>query len=213
MNKEQPIPEKEQELRSGVRLGSELNDLSAVTTTKDQRSFGLNDLKQDQEPKISEMEEKSQNSIPNEREELARPVNETDPNTLKNPVDSHLLKGRADDSNEVNLEFIEKKIQGIEVVVEEVKDSREMTNIQTNWTFLAMKNPKSYLIGTYRQRFDLIDNGRVLFSGKLPEEDNELYDMAYIPVMDCYFLVSFYNLYLKDINNRPASLFLALPRS
>ena len=68
-------------------------------------------------------------------------------------------------------------------------------------TFIAFKDPKSYLVGTYGYEINLFESGRELFCYELDEDDNKLWDIVYAPApLNCYFLASLTHLYRKDIN-------------
>ena len=101
----------------------------------------------------------------------------------------------------------QKEIEEMYLTVEKVKDYQEEGLIGENWTYLALKNHSSYMIGTKRKGLKLIENGKLLFCEKLPDR---LIDLIYIEHLDCYFMDYNNKLYKKDINGRPAYLFLDL---
>ena len=106
---------------------------------------------------------------------------------------------------------IQKRIEGIEVVVKEVNDFWETGLIGDDWTFLSMKNHNSFLIGTDKNGVLLFENGAKIYSGKIgkhAKDEGRLCGMIYIPCLNCYFLADPKILYRKGINNRPPSPFM-----
>ena len=94
------------------------------------------------------------------------------------------------------------RLDRLAVVVEEVNNFSERDVIGGRSTHIALKNPKSYLIGTEERGLKVIERDAQVFSGKLHENDRFLCDVVYCPAMNCYFLASLKMLYRKDINDR-----------
>ena len=102
----------------------------------------------------------------------------------------------------------ELKFEGLDLVVQKVKDWKRSRAIGGNTTVLGMKNPNSYMIGTTRQEIILIEEGVQLYSGKPPVEEGAILDIVYSAPLNCYFMAHDYRLYQKYIDNRPGHLFI-----
>ena len=97
----------------------------------------------------------------------------------------------------------------LQVTVQKVKDCQEEGIIGGSPTHLAMKSASSYLIGTYRKGFKVFEKDSQIYSGMLPKHDQDLLHATYAhPPINCYFLATIKNLYIKKINSKPASLFM-----
>ena len=105
----------------------------------------------------------------------------------------------------------EHQIEGMKLAVEQVEDYQEEGLIGGEfWTHLALKNKTSFMIGTYTKGLKLIENGKPLYSGKLPFGGGWLGDIIYIEHLDCYFIDHNHQLYKKGIDDKPPKLFMDL---
>ena len=77
-------------------------------------------------------------------------------------------------------------------------------------THIAFKSHKSYLVGTYEKGLNLVDNGTLVYSRKLSVGDSSLFDLIYIPCLNCYFLATMEKLYRKDIDDKPPYLYMGV---
>ena len=79
------------------------------------------------------------------------------------------------------------------------------------WNHLALKNENSFLVGGKDKGIKLVDNGRLLFVGKVSNKMfSSLGDIFYSRRLNCYFIHADYNLYRKEIDRNPPYLFLHL---
>ena len=90
---------------------------------------------------------------------------------------------------------------------DEDKEEKEQV-IGGGWTYIALKNRKSYLTGTQKKHLKLVENNETVYQEKLPVEFAFLLDMIYIPAMDCYFLHYHHKLYRKDIDDQPPYMYM-----
>ena len=88
----------------------------------------------------------------------------------------------------------------LKVDVEIIKDHHDPGVIGGSWTFIALKNPTSYLIATSWLGLKLYENGDHIYSDCFPGNWGELYDIIYIEHLNCYLLSFTDKLYRKDIN-------------
>ena len=102
-----------------------------------------------------------------------------------------------------------RKPEDLEIITDRVKDYGRISLVGTYNTFLGLKDRHSFLIGTFLKGMILVENGREIFSGRLPTYES-IRDIIYIPALDCYFLDHGDKLYRKDINDKPAYIFMDL---
>ena len=103
----------------------------------------------------------------------------------------------------------ELRLEDLKVAVEMVKDCcKDESLIGGHPTYLTMKNLNSYLIGTSSKGLKVLEDATVLFSGNLPQDGRDLEDALYYPPLDCYFLATQGMLFRKDIDDKPAYLFM-----
>ena len=103
--------------------------------------------------------------------------------------------------------------EDLQLVLEIVDDLKEDGIIGDQWTQLALKNKSSFVIGTSRRGLILVENGKEIYSGKLPGNSAYLGDIVYLPCLNSYILDYAKKLYRKDINNKPPYLYLCLKGS
>ena len=118
------------------------------------------------------------------------------------------LTSRVENLNRSYQNSCREVINEVTFVVDEVKNERQQGIIGGLWTFLAMKNHSSYLIGTKERGIKLIENHHLLYFGRLPSEKKWLSDMIYVPHTDCYLVYHNQLIFRKDINNQPLYPFL-----
>ena len=82
-----------------------------------------------------------------------------------------------------------------------VKNHRQLGIIGETYTFLAMKDPRSYMIGSNHKGIKVIQNDTEIYSEPLLGEE-ELSDIVYIDHLDCYLLSFKSKIYRKDTNSR-----------
>ena len=75
-------------------------------------------------------------------------------------------------------------------------------------TFFDIKNPSSYLLGTWLQGLKLIEENKVEYVQKLPEEDGSLSDIIYIEELNSYLLDHSNKIYVKQIDDQGPSVFM-----
>ena len=120
------------------------------------------------------------------------------------------VKTGQDLSPQENLNKERPNLENLELVVQEVKNLYQEGYVGGNWTHLAIKDPKDYMIGTSTEGVKLVKGNTEIYSGKLPPDDLYLLDITYAPCTNCYFLASRDKLYRKDINNRPPYFYMAV---
>ena len=98
------------------------------------------------------------------------------------------------------------KIEHLATHVTEQDDSA----FTTDWTYLALKSPSSYMVGSYKKGIILIDEDTEIFSKKLPEEFSSLKDLIYIDLLDSYLLSHEDQLSIKKIDEESPKTFLKL---
>ena len=80
-----------------------------------------------------------------------------------------------------------------------------------NWTFLALKNPKSFLIGTKGYGLKLIDNGFQVYTSAVTNATfTSLLGMIYIETKDYYLMGYNGKIYRKNIDSKDPYLFIDL---
>ena len=104
----------------------------------------------------------------------------------------------------------QKNLKELKLTIETVKDCQHEGIIGRNWSLVALKNSKSFLIGTNRKGVLLVEDEIQVFRGQLPVFNKPLKGIVYIPTLNSYFLIHDSNLYRKDINNKPPYLFLKI---
>ena len=133
-------------------------------------------------------------------------LQKTKPTSNKNSVEANQLEPQLTPIPH-NQDVDERKTVKIDVHEVDALDEEEV--IGGSSTHLAVKDPKSYMIGTYWKGVIQVENGLKIYSGSLHKDDTTLHGMIYIPSMKCYLLASECKLYRKDINTNAPYLFLA----
>ena len=105
---------------------------------------------------------------------------------------------------------IEDQIEKMRVTVETAKDLCHVDIIGYQWTHVALKNPNSFLIGTFGMGLKLIEDSIFLYTGKLPPGNQNLFDIIYIPSLKFYLIATLNQLYRKDINGKPPFMFMRI---
>ena len=100
------------------------------------------------------------------------------------------------------------RIDDLQVTVEKVQDCQKQGVIGTFNTLVGIKDPNSFLIGTQAHGLVLMENGTEIFSGQLLGGDGLLHDVIHIPPLNSYFLALDRKLFRKDIDDKPAYLFM-----
>ena len=114
------------------------------------------------------------------------------------------------DPKELSPESIRLESKNLELIVQTVRDFKENGLIGGCQTHVAIKDHKSFLIGTYGKGIEVFEND-ILIPSRIPiEVDNELLNTIYCPPLDCYFLATKTKLFRKDINNKPAYLYMSV---
>ena len=102
----------------------------------------------------------------------------------------------------------ESRIEGLHLSVELSKDCHKEGVIGGKDTLVALKSTNSYLVGTWGKGIILTENGAEIYSGSLPVEGKSLRDIIYITPLNCYILSHDKKLYRKDIDDKPAYLYM-----
>ena len=103
-------------------------------------------------------------------------------------------------------EWLEQNGKTVKVKVERIRDHREAGIIGGAWSFVALKSPTSYLIGSNLKGIKLIENRAEFFSSRL--EKQFLKDICYIKRSNFYVLSFQEKIYRKDVDNKPPYEFL-----
>ena len=107
-----------------------------------------------------------------------------------------------------SLEIEKKKLKIEELASHAIEE--EDSKIVGNSTFLALKSPTSYMIGTYRKRIKLIEDNQIIFSEKLSNKFSRLKDIIYIDSLDCYLLSHDKQIFIKNIDDKPPETYLEI---
>ena len=100
-------------------------------------------------------------------------------------------------------------IKKMKVQVDLVKDCKKYGSIGGGHsTLIAMKNHNSFLVESRGKEIILVENGKKLYSSKLPFPELSVYDLIYVPFKNCYFFDYDRTLYRKDINKKPFYFFM-----
>ena len=106
----------------------------------------------------------------------------------------------------------QKTVKDIEIKVSEIRNHRQNGLIGGSETHLAIKNKRSYLIGTDQGGIELIEEVITIYSERLSTEQKDskahLRGLIYIADLDCYFMAYNDKLYRKDINNQAPYLYI-----
>ena len=98
-------------------------------------------------------------------------------------------------------------IKNLSVNITPVKNESEPGIVGGAMTLLAMKDPKSYLIASFKMGMKLIEKKTTIFMKKLPSSINQVWDAIYTKNQNCYFLIIGSSLYRKDIDAKKPYLF------
>ena len=102
----------------------------------------------------------------------------------------------------------ELSLDDLRVNIELVKNYEEKSRIGGQVTSIALKDHNSILIATLFKGLSVFENDIQVYTGPLPGKQRSLFDTTYYPPLNCYFMASFSQLFRKDINDKPAYLFL-----
>ena len=125
-------------------------------------------------------------------------------------LESQIKELREEHLKESNLKKNELKLEDLDLVVETVQDCQKDYIIGGGLTFVGIKSFNSFLIGTDYKDHMLIEKGVQLYLSNLGDSVECLKDIVYIPHQDCYLMIHKDKLYRKDINRKPAYLYLDL---
>ena len=108
-----------------------------------------------------------------------------------------------------NSDLIRKQIDGLEVSVDKLKDFYKNFVIGMEWTYIALKNPNSFLIGTSSFKFKVIEDDTEVYCGVLPKYENFICGIIYLPEPFNYYLIaSKERIFRKHIDNNRAYPFM-----
>ena len=99
-------------------------------------------------------------------------------------------------------------ITGMTISVETVKELKGDGFVGEDWTYLALKDESSFMIGTHHEGFKVVEKDNVLYSGKLPVGNVWLGDIIYVKPLNCYFIDHNDKLYRKDVDHHPPYLYM-----
>ena len=109
--------------------------------------------------------------------------------------ESHVKEENMSSVSKINSEDLSLKVD----VVHKLLEKGLVGNF---WTSLAIKSEKSFLMGSMYRGLKLVDNGRLIYSGKLFYGNTMLLDMIFIEYFNFYLIQFSRNLYRKDIDKR-----------
>ena len=98
--------------------------------------------------------------------------------------------------------------QGITLAVNEISNHKQYGVIGGHLTYLAIKNPQNFMIGTHTRGLKVIKNNLEIYSKKFSEGESDLLDMIYVDHLDSYLIYLNQRLYIKEINAKPAFVIL-----
>ena len=99
-------------------------------------------------------------------------------------------------------------IKDLTIEVEELRFHDDDDIIGEGETFLALKSPTSYMIGTNDKGIELIEDDELLFSDEFPVEEGSLKDVIYVASENFYLLNHDSRLYRKDFDGNPPYPFM-----
>ena len=121
---------------------------------------------------------------------------------------AHRLKARIDKLSKKHLEEPLLRLEDLRVHVEEMSDHKRVGIIGGGSTYIAVKDEKSYMIGTWQKGIKVIENCAQVFCDELNHNHERLNDMVYVKPLDSYLLAYNHKLYRKDIDDKPPYLFM-----
>ena len=168
----------------------------------------------DNDKKLEKEEEKTQPEIIDQNALLSLPEK---PNKLSKTFELIRLQNKSIQT-EIQLgqhakeHFILKSynLKNLSFTTESLGCHYEKGLIGDNWTFLALKNEKSYLIGSLLTGMKLIEGGSIVYKGEVPVKGKRLHDMIYVPSLNCYFFDHNHRLYRKDIDNKAPYFYMKI---
>ena len=107
-----------------------------------------------------------------------------------------------------NKKVEQSNLQNLKVKVDKLKNLQKSGIIGEGWTYIALKSPESYLIGSSMKGLKLHENSKGLYQAKLKGDGFLLNDIIYVKNIDSYFLAWGAGLYRKDIDDKPPYLFV-----
>ena len=75
-------------------------------------------------------------------------------------------------------------------------------------TFAAFKSNSSYLITTFNKGLILVEDNQVIYHGRISKTFNDVTNAIYVDRYDCYFLCVHSAIYKKEIDDKPAFLWI-----
>ena len=96
----------------------------------------------------------------------------------------------------------------VKVRLSEYKDHREEEIIGGKVTYLALKDPSTYMIATYGRGLKVILNNTQIYSAKLPRKVALINQILYAGHLDCFFLQNESHLYRKDLDDQPPYIYM-----
>ena len=103
------------------------------------------------------------------------------------------------------IQFDKKKFN---LKIEEISKHQKGDILGDDMTFLALKDPTSYMIATDGKGLEVIENRENLYSATLKVNEETLKDIIYINHLDCYLIYIDFKLYRKDVDSKPPYLYL-----
>ena len=94
--------------------------------------------------------------------------------------------------------------------IEMICDYDQVSIIGKHYTFVAVRDATSFLIGTFNKGIVLMEKDSVLYEGNASVHGNELRNLVYADHIESYFICVDNGLYLKKINKEPAKEFLSV---
>ena len=134
---------------------------------------------------------------------------------LNNSEDTLIKKSSAIDDSKIikdlHERFIkssEKRIQNMQISVQNTLDPSEQGLIGGRDTLLALKDVSSCLVGTSKKGIKLVELGSIKYKVNM---SSTILDIIYAENLDCYFLLDdALNIYRKNIDERPPSIFMKI---
>ena len=108
-------------------------------------------------------------------------------------------------------EYIPKRLK-VKLEQIELKNRREDGSkiLGGDWTFLALKNPTSFLIGTKGRGLKMVEDGKEIFTSNPSSSFRSLLGMIYIETKDYYLMGFSGKIYRKNIDSKDPYLFIDL---
>ena len=186
-------------------LKSELNEEETTTSTQSSNAQTTEPGPPPQELPIHNFQEMSSSQLINNPQPVIQGQN-----TSSAPPRALTEAPITSSSPSTSTSECEAELENLTINVKEIHNFQsEVAFIGKIDNYLALKNESSYLFATFPKRLQLVEDKTLVYSGQV-QGSGLVRDVIYIKHFDCYLLSFNSQLYRKDIDGRPAYLFMAV---